>query len=551
MASRTRRLSRRLAGAAAGALAGALLALAPVPARAVTSTLVAGGFSAPVDLVNAADGSGRLFVVEQGGAVWILQGGQRGAAPFLDLSTLVACCNERGLLGLAFHPRYRDNGRLFVDYTRRADGATVIAEYRVGGNPQRADPASARILLVVPQPFENHNGGALRFGPDGLLYIGMGDGGSGNDPGNRAQDRNELLGKILRIDVDGAQPYAIPPSNPFADGRGGRPEIFAYGLRNPWRFAFDRATGDFYIADVGQGAREEVDRLPAGTGGGANLGWRVMEGRHCTGLGGGVSCDDPSLVLPIVEYDHGGGNCSVTGGTVYRGRNVVALAGRYVYADYCTGRMWTAAPGSGGAWRVRDLLAAAGPVSVIGEDEQGELYFTDYARGQVRTFVAEPGDRAEAVEYYHPGLDHWFVTAAPADIEALDSGRLTGWQRTGESFGTYPTARPGFESVCRFYIPPALGDSHFISASPDECAEVRRRFPAYVEEAPSFMAEALPDPAIGACASGLVPVYRVWNRRADSNHRYTTRVALRDEMIARGGVSEGYGPDGVAMCAPQ
>jgi glucose/arabinose dehydrogenase len=528
----------------------AVLAGMALPVHAVTTQLVAGGFSAPLDVVNAGDGSGRLFVAEQGGVVWILEGGTRRSAPFLDLASLVSCCGERGLLGIAFHPAYRTNGRLFVDYTRRSDGATVIAEYRVSADPQRADPASARILLVIPQPFENHNGGALRFGPDGFLYIGMGDGGSGNDPGNRAQDKLELLGKILRLDVDHGTPYGIPPSNPFADGRNGRPEIWAYGLRNPWRFAFDRATGDFYIGDVGQNAWEEVDRLAAGTGAGANLGWRVMEARHCTNLSGPVACNDPSLTLPIVEYNHSAGNCSITGGTVYRGVDVAALAGRYLYADYCTGRIWSAAPDRTGVWRVRDVVAYGSSISTFGEDEHGELYFADYGRGQIRRFASEPGDVGDVIEYYHAAFDHYFVTSAPSDINALDAGILTGWRRTGEAFATYTTFATGFNPVCRFYIPPALGDSHFISASPDECAQVRARFPSYIEEGPTFMSEALPDTATGICAAGQVPVYRVWNGRRDSSHRFTTQRAIRDQMVALGGIAEGYGPDAVVMCAP-
>src|SRR5689334_19458051 len=206
-------------------LAALLIGMA-AQAHAVTTQIVTQGFTAPIDIANAGDGSGRLFVAEQGGVIWIVENGARRGTPFLDVSSLVACCGERGLLGLAFHPQYRTNGRFFVDYTRRSDGATVIAEYRVSADAQRADAASARILLVIGQPFDNHNGGALRFGPDGFLYIGMGDGGSGNDPGNRAQDTTTLLGKILRIDVDHGAPYGIPASNPFADGRGGRGEIW-------------------------------------------------------------------------------------------------------------------------------------------------------------------------------------------------------------------------------------------------------------------------------------------------------------------------------------
>jgi hypothetical protein len=309
-------------------------------------------------------------------------------------------------------------------------------------------------------------------------------------------------------------------------------------------------TGDLYIGDVGQDAWEEVDRFAAGTGAGANLGWRVMEATHCTGLSGPVACNDPALTLPIVEYNHSAGNCSVTGGTVYRGIDVAALAGRYLYADYCTGRIWSAAADRTGVWRVRDVVANGSSISTFGEDEHGELYFADYGRGQIRKFAPEPGDVGDVIEYYHAAFDHYFITSAPSDINALDAGILTGWRRTGESFATHTTFAAGFNPVCRFYIPPALGDSHFISASPDECAQVRARFPSYVQEGPTFMSEALPDTATGICAAGQVPVYRVWNGRLDSNHRFTTQRAIRDQMVARGGIAEGYGPDAVAMCAP-
>jgi glucose/arabinose dehydrogenase len=512
--------------------------------------VVAAHFDAPVDIVNAGDHSNRLFVAEQGGRIWVLHDFTRLAAPFLDVSALAATGGERGLLGIAFHPAYRANGRFYVDYTRAADGATVIAEYRVSADPQRADPASARVLLVIAQPFDNHNGGALRFGPDGLLYIGMGDGGSGNDPGNRAQDTSQLLGKILRIDVDHGVPYGIPRGNPFASGQGGRPEIFAYGVRNPWRFAFDRATGDFYIGDVGQGAWEEVDRLAAGTGAGSNLGWRAMEGRHCTGLSSAVACNDASLTLPIVEYDHGGGKCSISGATVYRGSSVAALAARYVFADFCTGQIWSASAERDGTWQVRDVLAYGSSISGFGEDEHGEMYFADYVHGHIVRFLSEAGDRGDAIEYYHAGLDHYFLSSEPSDIDALDAGVLSGWQRTGETVPVVLGPAPGVEPVCRFYIPPPRGDSHFVSVVASECAQVRERFD-FVEEGPLAMHEAVPDAASGACPAGFMPVYRVWNQRRDSNHRYTTDLAVRDAMVARGGVAEGYGPDAVAMCAPQ
>ncbi|MBA3776470.1 MAG: PQQ-dependent sugar dehydrogenase, partial [Betaproteobacteria bacterium] len=427
----------------------------------------------------------------------------------------------------------------------------VIAAYRVrADNSDLADAASAQILLTIPQPFANHNGGVLRFGPDGYLYIGMGDGGSANDPGNRAQDRFNLLGKILRLDVDGGNPYGIPATNPFASGGGGRPEIWAVGLRNPWKFAFDRATGDFFIGDVGQDRFEEVHRFDAAAGGGANLGWRVMEGVHCTGLPGLVPCFDPALSLPIIEYSHSAG-CSVTGGTVYRGTAVPALAGRYVYGDFCSGRIWSAGLNRLGVWIPRDIGNTGIAISAFAEDEAGELYFADYARGEIRRFAAEPADRIDVIEYYNAALNHYFMTATPAEIHALDSGTLKGWARTSRSFSAFAQAASGTSPVCRYYLPPAFGDSHFYSASPVECDEVRAKFPGFVSEGASVLHIALPDTVTGVCATDTVPVYRVWNNRADANHRYTTDPAIRNAMVAQGGIAEGYGPDHVIMCAPQ
>jgi hypothetical protein len=376
----------------------------------------------------------------------------------------------------------------------------------------------------------------------------MGDGGSGNDPNGYAQDRQSLLGKLLRIDIDGGAPYAIPPGNPYANGVAGRPEIFALGLRNPWRIGFDRATGDLYIGDVGQDRYEEVDWLPAGQGAGTNFGWRVVEGFHCTANAGPPSCDDPSLTPPIIEYPHTDG-CSIIGGNVYRG-SITALTARYIYGDLCSARIWSAGRDASGAWAVRDVLTYSAPITTFGEDEQGELYFTDYASGELRRFVAEDSDRADAIEYYHAGFDHYFLSAEPSDIDALDAGTLKGWQRTGESIAVLAAAQPGFVGTFRFYIPPALGDSHFLTADSAEAEDVRRRFPTFVEEGPLSMHVALPDKATGACPAGTRAVYRIWNQRADSNHRYTTDIAIRDLMVARGGVAEGSGPDGVAMCAP-
>jgi glucose/arabinose dehydrogenase len=525
----------------------ALILAAPL-ATAVSTIRVGGGFVSPIDIVNAGDGTDRLFVAEQRGTIRAIVAGQPALVPFLDISSRLAAGGERGLLGVAFHPHYRDDGRVFVDYTRTADGATVISSFRVSAaSANVADPASENVLLVIPQPYPNHNGGALRFGPDGLLYIGMGDGGSGNDPEGRAQDPHSLLGKILRIDVDHGAPYAIPPSNPYADGIAGRPEIWAIGVRNPWRMGFDRATGDLYIGDVGQERFEEIDRLPAGQGAGANFGWRVAEGFHCTGNSGPIDCNSAALTPPIIEYPHSDG-CSVTGGTVYRG-SMAALAARYVYADFCTGRVWSAGRAPEGNWTVRDVLIHGMPISTFGEDEHGELYFADYANGEIRRFSPDATDRVDAIEFYHAGLDHYFMSAEPSDINALDANALRGWQRTGLTIPLAGGPLSGFQRVARFYIPPALGDSHFFTADAGEAAEVRRQFPGFVEEGPLSMYAALPDRTTGACPVGMRPVYRIW-RRPDTDHRYTIDAAVRDLMIARGGIAEGYGSDNVvAMCA--
>ncbi|MEO8751317.1 MAG: choice-of-anchor D domain-containing protein [Casimicrobiaceae bacterium] len=345
------------------------------------------GVSSPIDIVSPRDGTNRLFLVQQTGTVRIVENGTILPTPFIDLSSVILSGGEQGLLGLAFHPQYGTNRRFFVNYTRKSDGATVVARYTAtAGTPNVADPASATILLTIPQPYSNHHGGSVKFGADGFLYIGMGDGGSGNDPEMRAQDKTTLLGKILRIDVSNGNPYAIPPGNPFASGVGGLPEIFAIGLRNPWRISFDRTTGDFWIGDVGQGAVEEIDLLPVGTGAGANLGWRVVEGNQCTGLSGPVACSDPTLTAPVLTYTHAFG-CSVTGGFVYRGAAVPALAGQYLYADFCSGIIWAAQKNGAGQWIPAQLGDTTFGITTFGEDEAGELYFADYNAGDIYKFI--------------------------------------------------------------------------------------------------------------------------------------------------------------------
>ena len=349
---------------------------------------IATGFERPVHVADAGDGSGRLIVVEQPGRIRVVRDGEVLAEPFLDIVELVNSeGNEQGLLSVAFHPDYEENGLFYVGYTaRRATGDSVgdntVARYRVSADdPDRADSASGEILLAVPDPFRNHNGGLVMFGPDGYLYVGLGDGGSSGDPEENAEDPDALLGKILRLDVDGAadgEPYAIPPDNPFADGEGGAPEVWAYGLRNPWRFSFDRATGDLWIADVGQNAFEEVNVQPAASEGGENYGWDLMEGTHCfEDEDCAATAEDQDLILPVAEYDHDFG-ISVTGGYVYRGDAVPTLRGVYLYADFGTGLVWGLGRDAAGDWVTSDPVETGLNPSSFGEDEAGELYVTAF-----------------------------------------------------------------------------------------------------------------------------------------------------------------------------
>jgi glucose/arabinose dehydrogenase len=351
----------------------AQVASAPPPASSISLTKVVGGFTNPVAITNAGDGSGRLFVVEQGGTVRILRNGAVMAQPFLNISSLVIAGGEQGLLGLAFPPGFSTRQSFYVNYINRTGiGNTVIARFAVGSNPDLANQASCQELLSIVQPFSNHNGGQLVFGPDSLLYIGSGDGGSGGDPFGNAQNTASLLGKILRIDVLSGVSPALPVGNPFGNA------IWAYGLRNPWRFSFDRQTGDLYVADVGQSTREEINFQPAGSGTGANYGWNIMEGSLCFLTS---SCSSAGLTLPVAEYDHSTGDCAVTGGYVYRGATP-SLQGTYLYGDFCSGRIWGLRH-NGLAWDNRLLLDSSLQISTFGEDENGELYVADYATGAI------------------------------------------------------------------------------------------------------------------------------------------------------------------------
>lgn len=327
-------------------------------------------------LTHAGDGSGRIFLVEKTGRVSIIADGRVLDNPFLDISDVVASkSSEQGLLSIAFAPDYEQNGEFYVNYTSRTgDGDTTIARYRVSDDPNVADTSSGQVILTIDQPAANHNGGQLQFGPDGYLYIGTGDGGNANDPWDNAENLGALLGKMLRIVVSGQEAYAIPHDNPFIERNDVRAEIWAYGLRNPWRFSFDRLIGDLYIADVGQNKWEEVDYQPAQSSGGEHYGWDTTEGTHCFEPADG--CDTAGITMPVVEYGHDQG-CSITGGYIYRGQDYPQLTGVYFYADYCTGFVWALRRGDDGGWRNARVFASDLNIASFGEDEMGELYVLD------------------------------------------------------------------------------------------------------------------------------------------------------------------------------
>ena len=350
----------------------------PDPAGYAWNPVIA-GLVLPVDIQNAGDGSGRLFIVEKPGRIVILKGGQLLPTPFLDISAKVGSrYTEQGLLGLAFHSNYVRTGLFYVNYTD-GNGNTVIARFHVSAaDPDLADPASEADILRVAQPYNNHNGGGLAFGPDGYLYIGLGDGGSEGDPLLTGQNLRTLLGKMLRIDVDHGTPYEIPAGNPFAKG-GGLPEIWAYGLRNPWRFSFDHLSGDLYIADVGQDAWEEIDFVPSGTTGGMNFGWSYYEGMHPYK---GQPPANATFTLPISEYSHAYG-CAVTGGYVYRGAVLPEWRGVYFFGDYCSGNIWGLIHSNGQNLAAKILFTTSARITTFGVDEAGEIYLADYGLGEI------------------------------------------------------------------------------------------------------------------------------------------------------------------------
>ncbi|HEX4332103.1 MAG TPA: FG-GAP-like repeat-containing protein [Usitatibacter sp.] len=354
------------------------------PPPAVSLRAVASGLSTPLEIANARDGSGRLFVVQKGGVIRVVKNGALLATPFLDLSALVSTTSEEGLLGLAFDPLFTTNHRFFVYYTRLSDGAIQVSSFLVSsGNPDVANAASESHVIGIAHPGQqNHNGGHILFGPDGYLYIGTGDGGGAGDTPNNAQNTNVLLGKMLRIDVSGASGYTIPPTNPFVSS-GGLAEIWALGLRNPWRYSFDRLTGDLYIGDVGQDTTEEIDYVPAGTAAGRNFGWRQFEGTHC--FNPATGCSVTNYWPPVLTYGHTNGNNSIIGGYVYRGRKSRVLNGAYIYGDDGSSNVWIARH-QGSTWSSFTFIPSGGLISgltTFGEDEAGELYAASAGNGTV------------------------------------------------------------------------------------------------------------------------------------------------------------------------
>jgi glucose/arabinose dehydrogenase len=354
---------------------------------AVALEEVASGFDLPVHVTHAGDGTGRLFVVEQRGTIRLIVDGERLGTPFLDIRDRVTFGGERGLLSVAFPPGFKDVGHFYVNYTATVDSQlmTRISRFQVGSSPNQADPESEQIVLTVDQFAGNHNGGQIAFGPDGYLYIGMGDGGGSGDPQNHGQRPETLLGAMLRIDVESDSPltYTIPVDNPFmADPAAA--EVWSYGLRNPWRFSFDRQTGDLYIADVGQGAWEEINYQPASSQGGDNYGWNIMEGNHCYNA---ATCDQTELTLPIWVYGRSEGQ-SVTGGFVYRGSAQPSLQGIYLYGDYLSGRLWGLQQVRS-EWQNQLLLETNKTISSFGEDESGELYLVDYSGAIYKVVLGE------------------------------------------------------------------------------------------------------------------------------------------------------------------
>lgn len=373
----------------------ALSAASAQPLPKIELELVGSGFNEPVHIVGQPGLPERLLVTEQAGRVYSLDHGVKGLEPFLDLSAVVDSGGEKGLLSIAFHPQFKRNGKIYVNYTKSdPELRTVVAELKLDPTTGRIDTKTERQILAVNQPYSNHNGGQIAFGPDGMLFIGMGDGGSRMDPRGHGQNTDSLLGDILRIDVDGGDPYGVPMDNPFSEGRGGKPEIWAFGFRNPWRFSFDRKTGELWVGDVGQDHFEEIDIVRRG----GNFGWNVYEGSRCLRIQ--IDCKRHGFEMPVVEYGHDVGQ-SVTGGFVYRGEKFPELQGVYLYADYVTGRIWGVRYAGGKVQQPSLLLDTSHRISSFGESTNGELYLASHNKGEIYQIVmpappAETDDTANA-----------------------------------------------------------------------------------------------------------------------------------------------------------
>lgn len=387
-------------------------------AQTLELTNFATGFDAPVDIQHAGDD--RLFIVERSGYIRIIDAsGTTLATPFLDIDNVVFNADfndERGLLGLAFHPDYANNGFLYVNYVSNSDETKIVRYTRNANDPNLADVGSAFELLSIDQPEWNHNGGCLRFGPDGYLYIGMGDGGAGGDPWNNSQNSGVLFGKLLRIDVNSGSPYSIPADNPFVGDPNTLDEIWALGMRNPWRFSFDKGTGDLWIGDVGQGDYEEIDFQAASSTGGENYGWRCYEGEHPYDLGGSSDCVG-TYVDPVYEIVHNGfsGPCSITGGYVYRGTESPNLVGKYLCADFCTGEFFTVEPNSSGGFDGQEIAQFNYDISTFGQDVNGELYCAAFSDGRIlKISFNECGSFASTVS----------VTSEPCEGESFGSATI-------------------------------------------------------------------------------------------------------------------------------
>jgi len=501
------------------------------------------GLAAPVEIAHANDGSGRLFVLEQAGRVRVVRNGVLLPTPFLDLSAAnggpVRSGGEQGLLGIAFHPSYLTNGRFFVFYTRALPGdgggnEIVVEGYaRSAANDDIADPASGSLVIAIAHPqFSNHNGGKMAFGPDGHLYIGVGDGGSGGDPANAAQTLTELRGKILRLDVDGGS-YAIPQRNPFIGDDAARAEIWAYGLRNPWKFSFDRLTGDLFIGDVGQGAREEIDFQPRRNGGGRNYGWRVFEGTAC--FNPSTGCSLAGHVPPILEYAHdANGGFSVTGGFRYRGSSMPALAGFYLYGDFVSDRVWAAEPDASGQW-ITTQVATVANLSSFGEDENGELYAADLAAGTIvrltpASAATVSGDPVTRYRLYNPhSFEHLYTT----DANEYSVLSTRGWVAEGAVHELFdgPAAIGALAATPNFRLyHPSTGHHHWTLDANEYDV-----LPAF-----GWIQEGIDGYLFARQAPGTVPLYRLYHPAAGGLHLWTTEAFERRVLTTtRGWFDEG------------